>query len=287
VYAWRNIELNTAHEQLKLHNETAGIVVLQNTFMSATHAWTLSDSTTTHDLWVQGNLFIGPDAATDGRTVDYSGGLDDAVIDGNGWYSDGRFDFDESGDWSSFAEMQKAGVFETHGVLLDATPFASGLTAPKDYTVEIATDDASLDPKSPAVGGAMALANVGGVVDAPDLGAQELGCEIPIYGVRPDGVDENDGPPKCGGGDDSGTDGTGGGETGGDDTMSDDSGTTGGDAGDGGDGGDAGGAADSAVDEEKAGCGCGTRGRSAGSMAIAACALLVGRRRESLVCHKR
>src|SRR6185436_15221377 len=245
---------------------------------------------TTHHLWVQGNLFIGPDAAADGRTVDYSGGLDDAVIDGNGWFPDGRFDFDEAGDWSSFAEMQKAGLFETHGVLLAATPFASGLAAPKDYTVEIATDDASLDPKSPAVGGAMALANVGGVVDAPDLGAQELGCEIPIYGVRPEGIDENDGPPSCeskgGETDGTGDDGTGGGETGGDDTMSDDSGGDGGDDGGAGDGGDAGGASDSGGDEDKSGCGCGSGRASSTWLAITACALLA-RRREPLVCHER
>ncbi len=269
AYAWRNVELNTAHEQLKLHNETSGIVVLHNTFLSATHAWTLSDSSTTHHLWVQGNLFLGPAKPSDGRTVEYSGGLDDAVIDGNGWYNDGRFDFDEFGDWDSFAEMQAAGTFESNGVLLATMPFASGLTAPKDYTVEIATDDASLDPTSAAVDAAMVLPNVGGVVGkAPDLGAQELGCEIPIYGVRPEGVDEDDGPPSCdsgsdGGGtdgtDDSGTNGTGGGETGGDDTMSDDSGG-GGDVG--GDiGGDVGGEAedDTASGSDKDGCGCGSR----------------------------
>jgi MYXO-CTERM domain-containing protein len=129
----------------------------------------------------------------------------------------------------------------------------------------------------------MALANLGGVVGAPDLGAQELGCEIPIYGVRPEGVDENAGPPKCGGG--GSTDGTGGGETGGDDTMIDDSGTTGGDAGDGGDLGGAGGTEDSASSDDKGGCGCGTRSGSAGWMAITAFALLVHRRRQ--VCHER
>jgi hypothetical protein len=285
AYAWRNVELNTAHEQLKLHNETSGIVVLHNTFLSATHAWTLHDSSTTHHLWVQGNLFLGPAKPSDGRTVEYSGPLDDATIDGNGWFADGRFDFDEHGDWDSFAEMQAAGVFETNGVLLDAMPFASGLTAPKDYTVEIATDDASLDPTSDAVDAAMALANIGGVVGAPDLGAQELGCEIPIYGVRPDGVDENDGPPSCDDGDDTGgTNGTGGGETGGDDTMSDDSGGGGGDVGDGGGdgGGDVGDAGeDSGAEGEKAGCGCGTRNSRVGWLMIAACALATRRARLS------
>jgi hypothetical protein len=134
----------------------------------------------------------------------------------------------------------------------------------------------------------MALANVGGVVDAPDLGAQELGCEIPIYGVRPDGVDENDGPPKCGGGGDDGggTDGTGGGETGGDDTMPDDSGGKG-DGGDDG-GGDSGGYGvggdgngDLQADDGPDGCACGFRNASSSWLAIAACGLLSRRRRLS------
>ena len=273
AYAWRNVVLNTAHEQLKLHNETSGIVVLHNTFLSATHAWTLYDSSTTHHLWVQGNLFLGPSKPADGRTVEYTGPLDDATIDGNGWFDDGRFDFDDAGDWSSFAEMQAAGVFEASGVLLATMPFASGLAAPKDYTVEIATDDASLDPKSAAVDAAMALVNLGDVVDAPDLGAQELGCEIPVYGVRPDGIDENDGPPSCEskGGE---TDGTGDDGTGGDDTMSDDSGDDSG----GGDGGDAGGAAEDGGGEDKGGCACGSGNSSTGWLVLAAVAAATRRR---------
>jgi hypothetical protein len=242
AYAWRNIELNTAHEQLKLHNETSGIVVLQNTFLSATHAWTLSDSTTTHDLWVQGNLFIGPDAASDGRTVDYSGGLDDAVIDGNGWFPDGRFDFDESGDWSSFAEMQKAGCSRRTACCSMQRRSRAGsrrrrttrsrsrrttrrsIRSPRRSVARWRSRTSAASWMHRIWGRRSSVARSRSTACGPRRGRERRTPSCESKGGETDGT---------------GDEGTGGGETGGDDTMSDDSGTTGGDAGGAGDGADA------------------------------------------------
>ena len=71
--------------------------------------------------------------------------------------------------FANFAAMQRAGI-ETHGLLLTAPVFASGLTPLASYTV-------TLDP--------------------PDLGALELGGPAPLYGPRPEGIDESDEPLGC------------------------------------------------------------------------------------------
>jgi MYXO-CTERM domain-containing protein len=121
--------------------------------------------------------------------------------------------------------MQDGGVFEAHGVLLGADTFASGLVGADDYTGVIAQADVGLSQSSPAVDAGLALPGLAGAIAGagPDLGAQELGCAAPIYGPRPDGVDEATPMADCGGsgGETDGETGeetsgeTGGGETGG------------------------------------------------------------------------
>jgi hypothetical protein len=103
--------------------------------------------------------------------------------------------------WSSFAAMQASGVFETDGVLLAPGTFASGLTAPPSYTVTMAPADVALASGSAAVDAGAVLPNLddGFTGVAPDLGAWELGCPVPLYGVRPEGIDETNEPYGCGG----------------------------------------------------------------------------------------
>src|SRR5262245_8691159 len=97
--------------------------------------------------------------------------------------------------------MLAAGVFETHGVLLAPGTFASGLTAPPTYTVTMTPPDVDLDPGSPAVDAGRVIPNLtdGYTGAAPDLGAWEVGCPVPLYGVRPEGIDETNEPFGCGG----------------------------------------------------------------------------------------
>lgn len=223
-YALRNVVVNVADEQNKLHSngvtgETVGARIFHNTFVSPRHAINLQAAATAHDFRISGNLFVGPAAPEAGKTVDWSVPIDGGVLDGNGWYPDGIFDFDNAGNWPSFAAMQAAGVFEAAGRLLDAGTFQSGLAAPADYTVALPDPDATLAPASPAVDAAPAMPginhNFAGA--GPDLGALELGCDPPLYGPRPEGVDEASDPPGCT---------TGGETTGGETTTTDTAGTT-------------------------------------------------------------
>jgi hypothetical protein len=201
VYALRNVIVNIAHENLKCHNETSGLVIVHNTFVHPGIALNLEDGTTSHHLLVADNLFVGPAQLDGNRVANWSGGLDDATFDANGWYPDGRFDFGDAGDWPSFAAMQAAGVFEAHGTLLDVDTFASGLVAPADYTTTMAPQDVRLAAGSPAVDAGIVLPGIddGYAGTAPDLGAVELGCAEPAYGPRPDGVDEGTADDGCGG----------------------------------------------------------------------------------------
>jgi hypothetical protein len=87
----------------------------------------------------------------------------------------------------------QAGGMEVNGVLLDASTFANGLTAPTSYTTELAPQDVTLASGDPALDRAEVLANINDhfIGAGPDVGALELGCSPPIYGPRPAGIDES------------------------------------------------------------------------------------------------
>ncbi|HEY0139088.1 MAG TPA: hypothetical protein VGB85_33605, partial [Nannocystis sp.] len=214
AYAIRNVAVNIVDEQQKLHSngnlgETVGALLMHNTFVSPRHAVYLQAAATAHDLRLINNLYVGPAAPENDKVVDWSVPIDDAVLDGNGYYPDGFFDFGGADKWQGFAAMQAAGKFEANGVLLTAGTFASGLQAPASYVETVAEADVTLAADSPAVDAGLPLPGVNSLYlgGGPDIGAHELGCPTPIYGVRPEGVDESDPPASCEeGGDDTGTD---------------------------------------------------------------------------------
>jgi hypothetical protein len=205
VYAVRNVVVNVAEDQLKFYSinateEPNGVLVLHNTFVSPEQTLLLGSSATSHHFAIENNLFVGPNPPGP-RVADWNGPIDDGTIDYNGWFPDGTFDFGGAGSWSSFATMQAAGVFETHGALLAPGMFASGLVPPSDYTVTMAPQDATLSSGSSAVDAGLALPNLNDDFTGagPDLGALEQGCPIPLYGIRPTGIDETNEPYGCGG----------------------------------------------------------------------------------------
>jgi hypothetical protein len=207
AYALRNVVVNVVNEQLKFHGlgtvppqEPSGIFVLHNTFVRPAPALNVQTSATSHHFLVANNIFVGP-SPVGPRVVDWSGPIDDGVFDYNGWFPDGRCDFGAAGDWPSFAAMQAAGVFENGGLRLAADTFASGLLAPTTYQGLLAPQDVTLADTAAAVDQALALPNVNDLFagGGPDLGALEQGCPLPVYGVRPPGVDETNEPFWCGG----------------------------------------------------------------------------------------
>jgi hypothetical protein len=207
AYALRNVIVNVANEQIKVHGlggspgpEPSGMIVLHNTFVSPALALNLQTSATSHFFMLANNIFVGPSPAGP-RVVDWSSPIDGGTLDYDGWFPDGRFDFDAAGNHLSFAAMQAAGVLETHGVLLDASTFASGLAAPASFRETLIPEDVTLASGSPAVDSGLVLPNVndGFTGAGPDLGALERGCPEPFFGVRPEGIDETNEPTGCGG----------------------------------------------------------------------------------------
>jgi len=207
VYAIRNVVVNVANEQLKFHalgttppEEPSGMLVLHNTFVSPALALNLQTSATSHHFLIENNLFYGP-SPPGSRVADWTGGIDDGTFDHDGWFPDGTFDFGAAGRWSSFAAMRAAGVLEAHGLLLAPPTFASGLEPPSSYRVTMAPQDVTLASGSTAVDRGVIIPNVtdGFTGARPDLGALELGCPLPLFGVRPDGFDETNEPFGCDG----------------------------------------------------------------------------------------
>jgi hypothetical protein len=139
------------------------------------------------------------------RTVDWDGAIFDGRFDHDGFFPDAgfRFNLPPTGSiaYPSFAAMQAGGIFETHGVLLAAPVFANGLVPPSTYKTTLAPQDVPLANGSPAIDRGVVLPNVndGFTGAAPDAGAWEVGCPLPLYGVRPEGIDETNEPYGCGG----------------------------------------------------------------------------------------
>lgn len=207
AYALRNVVVNVADEQMKMKalglsppHEPSGMLVLHNTFVSPEQALNLQTPAVSRHFVVENNLFVGPSPAGP-RVVDWSAGIVDGTFDHNGWFPDGRFDWDAAGNWLSFAAMQASGVFETNGVLLAQPIFANGLVAPASYGVTLPGQDVTLAATSNAVDRGVVFANVndGFTGAAPDLGALERDCPLPLFGVRPAGIDETNAPTGCGG----------------------------------------------------------------------------------------
>ncbi len=262
AYAIRNLVFNAAVEQTKLHNATVGVLLLNNSFVGAAYAFQVLDGTTPHEIVIENNIWMGPSPAPGGRTVNWDQPLDPPTyaVDFNGWYPDGQFHFGTGAtgqNYANFAAVQAGGLYEAHGRVLGASIFASGIAAPTSYTIAVTPTDGTLAAGSDAIDHGMVLPNVtdGYQGAAPDLGAQETGCPVPIYGVRPEGVDESNEPFGCGSPANVG-DGGAGRDDGGSESGR---GTDGGVARSNGDGGATGSHADGGVGAQptsKSGCGC-------------------------------
>ena len=281
AYTFRNVVVNVANEQMKFHalgttppQEPSGMLVYHNTFVSPITALANHTSAVSHHFILENNLFItAPDP--NGRTVDFTGGVDDGTFDYNGYYPDGIFDFTWGSlgyvKYNNLAAARAALGIEMHGLILPTPIFDSGLVAPASYKTRLDPADVTLAASSMAIDRGLVLPNLndGYRESAPDIGALERGCPIPIYGVRPVGIDETNEPIGCAadGSDagiadsgvppsDSGAGGTAGRDAGG---------TTGGSAGRGGSGGNAGGGAGPAVDGGGAAGATGTAGSGTGT----------------------
>jgi len=209
AYTFRNVVVNVANEQMKFHalgttppQEPSGMLVYHNTFVSPVTALANHTDAVSHHFVLENNLFItAPDP--NGRTVDFTGGVDDGTFDYNGYYPDGIFDFTWGSlgyvKYNNLAAARTALGIEVHGLILAPPIFESGLLAPASYKTLLGPADVTLAASSTAIDHGLVLPNLndGYRGSAPDFGALERGCPVPIYGVRPPGVDESNEPTGC------------------------------------------------------------------------------------------
>lgn len=198
-YIYRNVSVNSISEQLKIHtiaSETPrpmnnGIFVFHNTFVSPTIAMLMQGDNRTNTLAVQNNLFIG---APNFFTFNWYANVTEATFDYNGYFPDGFFTLGTAPkqNGANLAAFQKLGR-ETHGRIMTGQVFESGLTPGTTYVNKIAPQNVTLNSGSNAIDAGVVIPGISSTFmgSAPDMGALERGCALPIYGPRPDGIDES------------------------------------------------------------------------------------------------
>jgi hypothetical protein len=189
AYIFRNVLYNITNESIKMHNRPSGVVVLHNTSLRKGMALQLFTPAKVTNCVYRNNLFLGTsgpyayenDAPMVDCDFDYDG------FGGGPW----KFFLRWNGvRYPTFEEMKAKAPVYRHAVQVDpATLFASGARVPDDaakaYDRAI---DLRLKPGCAAIDAGEILPgwNDGFAGKAPDLGAYELGQEIPRYGPRPE-----------------------------------------------------------------------------------------------------
>jgi hypothetical protein len=189
AYLFRNVLYNITNEPLKMHNSPSGVLVYHNTSVKKGMALQLFTPARVTNVIYRNNLWVGTTGA-------YAYENDAPMVDCD-------FDYDgyAGGPWKSFLKWNavryptwddmrsKAPVYR-HAVVVDpATLFASGIREPADAQKPVDhAVDLRLKPGSAAIDAGEPLPglNDGFTGKAPDLGAYELGQELPWYGPRPE-----------------------------------------------------------------------------------------------------
>lgn len=204
AYIIRNAVVNVANEQMKFHGlgtnppqETSGVLVYNNTFVSPDHALENYSSLTAHNFVMKNNMFVGPRPSSE-RSVSWDTPTNKALFDYNGYYPDGMMTFYIEAiagyqNYPNLAAVMAGGYYEANGRILNEGMFATGLAPLSDYRTYIQPADLTLAAGSNAIDAGIVLPSVNDSFSgsAPDLGALEQGAEMPIYGVRVEGVNES------------------------------------------------------------------------------------------------
>jgi hypothetical protein len=201
TYFIRNVMYNLTYVPYKLHNGSQGDVVLHNTVVKTGDAAVcFTPARWSHALF-RNNLAIG--GAGGGRFGSYSNGTGLAA---NFRAADATCDFDYDGygtvgtpfrgnisgkSFDSLATL-RANTTEKHAIQVGLDIFAAQVAFPNPALDKWPVPDLRLKAGSAAVDAGVVLPNVNDnyTGKAPDLGAYELGQDLPHYGPRPEGMDE-------------------------------------------------------------------------------------------------
>ncbi|MFB3894474.1 MAG: nitrous oxide reductase family maturation protein NosD [Phycisphaerae bacterium] len=188
VYVFRNVLYNVCVEPFKMHNSPSGAIFYHNTVVKAGEPLLLWTTAPVHNCVYRNNLFIGTSGSC---AYDCSPQMVDCDFDYDGF---------GGGPWTNFLNWNKAtyrtlneakarsGIYR-HAVLVDPEMvFASGIKPPSSSKEQF--DPGKIDLRLKEGCGAIDKGEVlpgfndGYAGKAPDLGACELGTELPHYGPR-------------------------------------------------------------------------------------------------------
>ncbi|MFZ5442482.1 MAG: DUF4215 domain-containing protein [Myxococcota bacterium] len=207
LYAVRNVMQNIIYSPFKLHRGSVGDVALHNTDLKCGDAFAVYAGVAWSRAWFRNNLFLGGQGGGSYGGFDNGSGrvaqLADAQAscsfdyDGFGSIGTGTFQGRIGGTTFSSLAALRANTTEAHAVQVDLSIFATAPTFPASGPFPGQSPaDLRLAAGTAAVDVGMVLPNIndGFAGAAPDLGAYEVGSNLPIYGPRPGGA------PVCGNG---------------------------------------------------------------------------------------
>ncbi|MBM3476219.1 MAG: hypothetical protein FJX75_23350 [Armatimonadetes bacterium] len=187
VYIFRNVLYNVQEETFKLHNSPSGALVFHNTSVKSGMPLVLYTNEPVRNCVLRNNLFIG----TGGNyAFESTAPMVDCDFDYDGFGGGpwGMFLKWNGTRYGTFDEMRQTAPVYRHAVLVDpATVFASGVRPPETFERQVPEPpDLRLAPGTTAIDAGESLPGVndGFAGAAPDLGAYELGAELPHYGPR-------------------------------------------------------------------------------------------------------
>jgi hypothetical protein len=173
----------------KIHNDPSGVLIYHNTLVKNGVPMVVMTSAGMHNFVIHNNLFIG----APGRFACQMdlGKIVDTDMDYDG-YGGGPWDTFlkwSRVDFKTLAEVRQNGPAERHAILVTADKaFASGAAIPVDVKVAQNAPDLRLAPGTEAIDAGVVMPGLNDRFKgkAPDLGAYELGQDLPQYGPRPE-----------------------------------------------------------------------------------------------------
>ena len=189
AYVFRNAIYNPVNETFKMHVNPSGVLYYHNTSVRKGMAMQLFTPDSVRNSVSRNNLFVGTSGpfAVENTAKMINCDFDYDGFGGGPWNL--FFKWNEV-RYPTFEEMRAKAPVYRHAVRLDPSAlFASGAAAPADpHRPADRAVDLRLKPGCAAIDAGEALPgfNDGFAGKAPDLGAYELGQEIPLYGPRPE-----------------------------------------------------------------------------------------------------
>lgn len=208
-YMIRNVLFNVLGEPFKLHNDTRGDVILNNTIVKNGDAFAVYDgSVLVYDAWIRNNLMVGSQncnsvtnrAGSTYKNCNSSVGklmsfptfsMTSSSTDYQGYGVVGVTGVSGRLGSLNFTQIPAApGVLsgnETHSLMVDSSVFLNAVSFPgfPSATIESAPD-LRIGWSASVIGKALLIPNVNDSpsITSPAIGAYELGAAIPVYGPR-------------------------------------------------------------------------------------------------------